>query len=165
MAISTSQAITLNLNGTEFWHYHARDSHGSGCSIFMVDKKELGVKEFSSKIREVAGPGALMIRDYLQSKYLTGGFMDPVYDQKVEVSINGNLFSQTLHSERKFGRGPQDHEINGEAVSFVDFRSALYTAIGDSKSFVWNALMTMHSDYDYLREKTAKKLVEDSPSP
>lgn len=35
----TAKAVSININDSDFCHYSARDSHGSGCSMYMVDRK------------------------------------------------------------------------------------------------------------------------------
>lgn len=157
-----ASAITLNINGSEFWHYSARDRHGSGCSIYMVDKKHMEKADFDLKLREVAGPAALMIREHLHSHFLWGKRMDVVFDEKTDVTINGKAFSRLLHTERKFGKGPQDHSIDGVEVTAQQFRSGLDEALKGSMHLVYEALVVLHPDYTIKR---SRRQDNTSPSP
>lgn len=157
-----AQAITLNINGSEFWHYSARDRHGSGCSIYMVDKKHMEKTEFDLKLREISGPAALMIREHLHSHFLWGKRMDTVFDEKIDVTINGKAFSRLLHTDRKFGKGPQDHSIDGVEVTAQQFRAGLDDALQGAMHLVYNGLVGMHPDYAIKRSRHLEDL---SPSP
>lgn len=139
--------IEFNLNGSEFWHYHARDSHGSGCAIYMVNKKSMEKEAFDLKIREVAGPAALLLREHLHSHFLWGKRMETVFDEKVDFTLNGKAFSRLLHTERKFGRGPQDHSIDGEVVSAQGFRDGLDAELKSAQHLIYESLVVMHPDY------------------
>ncbi|WP_338923638.1 hypothetical protein V0M98_36010 (plasmid) [Pseudomonas silesiensis] len=137
----------VNINGKDFWHYTAKDTHGSGCSIYMVDKVTHDEKQFKEAILEAAGPAASVLRGHLHSKFLWGGRMDPVYDQTIEFSLNGKQFSQLLHTERKFGRGPQDFAIDNVSVSAKEFDSALDAELKPIRLLVYQALVTLHPSY------------------
>ena len=157
-----AQAITLIINGSEFWHYSARDRHGSSCSIYMVDKRHTEKADFDLKLREIAGPAALMIREHLYSHFLWGKRMDTVFDEKTDVTINGRAFSRMLHTERKFGKGPQDHSIDGVAVTAQQFRAGLDDALQGAMHLVYNSLVDMHPDYAIKRPPQPG---DSSPSP
>lgn len=148
-----ANAITLNINGSEFWHYSARDRHGSSCTIYMVDKVHMEKADFDLKLREVAGPAALLIREHLHSHFLWGKRLDTVFDEQVNVTINGKAFGRLLHSERKFGKGPQDHTIDGEAVTVQQFREGLDDALRGAMHLVYNGLVGMHPDYSIKRSR------------
>lgn len=157
-----ANTINFSINETQFSYYSARDSHGSSCTLYSVDQKIVAKKDFHAKVREVAGPAALLIREHLYAHHLWGGSMPAVFDEKIEVNINGTDFNRLLHTERKFGRGPQDHTIDGVAVSAQQFREGLDKALKGSFNLLYEGLVTMHPSYD------RKKVTPDegsTPSP
>jgi hypothetical protein len=153
--------VEFNLNGSEFWHYSARDRHGSSCAIYMVDKKSMEKEEFNQKIREIAGPAALLLREHLYSYFLWGKRMETVFDEKVEFTLNGKTFSRLLHTERKFGKGPQDHSIDGEAVSVKEFKESLDFELKSANYLIYDSLLVLHPDY---QKASPAKTVDDSLS-
>lgn len=142
-----TQAVTFNINGKDFWHYHAKDSHGSSCSIYMVDGQSAERKVFQEAIRAAAGPAALVIREHLHDKFLWGKRMEPVYDEAISFSINEVTFSRLLHTDRKFGRGPQDHSVNDVPVSAKEYDVALDASLKKVHLLVYESLLSLHPDY------------------
>lgn len=148
-----SHTVKFHINDHEFSHYTATDSHGSGCTLYGVNGKNVDRASFHQQMRDVAGPAALMIREYLHGHFLWGNRLPAVFDEKVAVTINGTEFTRLLHSDRKFGRGPQDFTIDGETVSAQQFREGLLNSLKDVKRLVYDGLV-------YAFEKS--RAVDDS---
>jgi hypothetical protein len=127
----------------------------------MVDKKSMEKEAFDLKIREAAGSAALLLREHLHSHFLWGKRMETVFDEKVDFTLNGKVFSRLLHSERKFGNGPQDHSIDGEAVSFKAFKDGLDAELKPARQLIYDSLVAMHPEY---QKTPPAKVVDDSLS-
>jgi hypothetical protein len=138
-----AKAISFNLNGHDFWHYKARDSYGSACSIFMVDQQHVEKEDFDVKLREIAGSSALIIRNHLHSHFGWAKRMSIVFDEKVDFTVNGTAFSCLYHTDRSFGRGPQDFWIDGVDVTIDQFRKGMDAAMTDCMALLYNSLAYM----------------------